>query len=144
LIRLILDTGNKLRTVAYQADGRQEEHAATPADLHRMQVMLAGLDWTDAWPADRVLEAEAGQSHPVWFVLLMTTRLDDQTARQLVRLQSLGLLVWLVLIDEQPGDPGQTAALQLLTGHQVPQIVLSRREASGRQTDAEGKTHAPA
>ncbi|HBP37363.1 MAG TPA: hypothetical protein DD640_01220 [Clostridiales bacterium] len=140
LIDTVLESGNQLRAVAYHSDGRLEQRASTPADQRQMRIMLAGLQMTNGWPADQVLEMEAGQGKPVWFVLMLTTRLSLATAERLFQLQNHGLLVWLFLIDEQPDSAEQSDALQLLASRQVPRIVIRRRESRANRE----QEHAPA
>ena len=140
LINTVLESGNQLRAVAYHTDGRLEQFASTPADQKQMRIMLSGLQMTNGWPADQVLEMEAGRGKPVWFVLMLTTRLSLATAERLFQLQNHGLLVWLFLIDEQPDNDEQRDALQMLTGRQVPLIVIRRREMRGIRE----QEHAPA
>jgi len=125
LTRLLLADGNSLRLVNYQFDGRHELFAGQPSDLRQAQLMLAAMDWSDGWPAERALIEETLPDKSACFIVLVTTRLNTQTVGQLLDLQQRGRPVWLVLLGG-PGsqDPEQREAIRMMLANGLPMTLL--------------------
>ena len=132
LIQMALATGNHLRVVAYQADGRHEHLTTATGDLRAMQYALTDLDWADGWPADLVLQEETAHNQPAWFVILLACHLSEAAARQLQDLQNRGVLTSLILVGDASGDAAEDAALAVLAAQRIPCIRIS---PAGGQSD---------
>ncbi len=127
LIQQVLETGNQLRVVSYQADGRAAYSADRPSDFYQMQLMLAKIDWTDHFAVDLVIAEETPVQRQASVLVLMTTRLDLASAQYLIELKNRGFQVYLLLVDEQQTENSlQQEALQGLDLAQIACLVINR------------------
>lgn len=133
LTRLLLADGNSLRLVNYQGDGRHELKVGQQADLRQAQLMLAGMDWSDGWPAAQALIEETMPDKSACFIVLVSTRLDRLTVCQLLDLKQRGRPVWVVLLADANGqDPEQIEAIRMMTAGNLPMTLLDHDESPGR------------
>ena len=113
--RVVLTVPCSLRAVSWQPDGRQEVFVE-PTDEAQIQFMLASLQSTDQRSADRILAEESSQNMNARLVILMTGRMNEAIAQQLMALRMLQRTVCLVLIlptrTQMPDLGSQVSRLQ--------------------------------
>lgn len=96
--QVVLAIPCSLRTISWQPDGRQEVFTEKLADEARVQLMLAGLRPTDQRSADRILAEESSQNLNARLVILITGRMNEAIAQQMIALRILQRTVCLVLV----------------------------------------------
>lgn len=113
--RVVLSVPCSLRAVSWQPAGRQEVFAE-PADEDQVHYMLARLQSTDQRSADRILAEESAQNLNARLVILITGRMNEAIAQQLMALRMLQRSVCLVLIlpvrTQMPDLTSQVSRLQ--------------------------------
>ena len=96
--QVVLAVPCSLRAISWQPDGRQEVYVEKLADQAPVQLMLAGLKPTDQRSADRILNEESSQNLNARLIILITGRMNEAIAQQLIALRMLQRTVCLVLV----------------------------------------------
>lgn len=135
--KVVLAVPCSLRTVSWQPEGRQEVFAENLADDHRVQLMLAGLQPTGRRSADRVLAEEFSLNRNARLVILMTGRINEAIAQQLMVLRLLQRAVCLILVvpdqAQMPELDDQVSRLK------AGGIIVYRTLAAAKQTQTKEK-----
>jgi hypothetical protein len=116
---------------------------AESADETQVDYMLAGLQSTDQRSADHILSEESSQNLNARLVILITGRMNEAIARQLMALRMLQRVVCLVLIlpvrTQMPDLASQVSRLQD-GGVMVYQAQMAEPATSAKpQSDVTGR-----